>query len=329
MTVAVVGSGVDNASGVLTGRLALGPREFGAGGAGRDCVGHGSAIAALIAARYTPGTGFAGIAPAARIYAVGATDDTGNTNADLLGKGIRAAADSGARVIDVAVAVPVSDSGLSAAVRYAAGKGALVVAPAALDMQVDNGPVYPAADPSVLAVADLTPAGAVRQSTSTGRVDLLAPGDAIMATGPGGSGVYVGSGPSFATAFVAGAAALVLAYRPALSAAQLLHRLETTAYHPGTSVPDGRMGYGAVDPISAVTAALPEEGPTTGAVRSTPPPGDLAMPPVVRHTAVGQAVAVAGGAVALIVVVVLTALTIPRGRRRNWRPGDSSVLSGR
>ncbi|WP_394816577.1 S8 family serine peptidase, partial [Streptomyces lancefieldiae] len=37
---------------------------------GTDCIGHGTFVAGLIAAAPRPGTGFAGVAPEARIVAV-------------------------------------------------------------------------------------------------------------------------------------------------------------------------------------------------------------------------------------------------------------------
>ncbi|MFF2040321.1 S8 family serine peptidase [Kitasatospora sp. NPDC058170] len=329
VTVAVVGSGVDAASGVLEGRLALGPREFGPGGAGRDCVGHGTFVAGLIAARRQDGVGFAGIAPEARILAVAVTDEAGITTPDLLAKGIRHAVDGGARVIAVAVPVPVGGEDLAGAVQYARERGALVVAPAGTDpggSAGSGGQAFPAAYPDVLAVADLAPDGSVGGGSDgagpAGRVDLVAPGDAVMSVGPGGKGYFTGSGPSFATAMVAGSAALVLGYRPELTPAQLLDRLKATAYHPGTALPDPRIGYGMVDPLGAVGAALPG-GPATA---GTAPPARAgtavaAVQPPAPEPAGGQAAAVAGGALGAVVLIGGLGFVLSNGRRRGWQPG--------
>lgn len=249
VTVAVVGSGVDDTAGVLAGRLTLGQRAYGTTTSGQDCVGHGTFVAGLIAAQRRPGVGFAGIAPQAQVLAVGVTDQTGITNADTLAAGIRTAADGGARVIDIAMPAQVGSPALSGAVQYAQGKGALVVAPAALDSGGggNQAAAYPAAYPGVLSVSDLGPSGTAPQGSSSAlgqsgqsgvRVDLMAPGDSVMSTGPAGTGYFTASGPSFAAAFVSGSAALTLGYRPNLTAIQLAHRLEATAYHPGTMLPD-------------------------------------------------------------------------------------------
>ncbi|GLY73784.1 S8 family serine peptidase [Actinoallomurus iriomotensis] len=316
--VAVVGSGVDDGSGLLGTRLTLGPRLYGHGDAGRDCVGHGTFIAGLIAARRRAGVGFAGIAPQAEVLSVAVTDDIGVTTPGLLAKGIRAAADAGSDVIDVAVPVTAGSPALASAVGHANAHGALVVAPAAADGH-PGGPVYPAAYRDVLAVSDIGPNGLPPQSAASGgRVDLSAPGDAVMSVGPGGPGDFTGTGPSYAAALVAGTAALTLAYRPRMSPAELRSRLEITAYHPGTTMPDPRLGYGTVDPASAVGMALPEQA--GAAARSTGPRPVPAMPPPRPRQGNAPAYRVAAGAAAAIALVGFGAVVIPRGRRRGWRP---------
>ena len=323
VTVAVLGSGVNDSSGVLAGRLSLGPRENGSGDSGRDCVGYGTFVAGLIAAQPQAGPGLAGIAPQARILAVGVTDDTGATSAGALAKGIRAAVDGGARVVDVTVTVPGPSTALASAVAYAVRKGVLVVAPFGADGQTQAGTVYPAGYPQVLSVADLASGGSPPQNGALGgRVDLVAPGDAVMSVGPGGSGDFTATGPGLATAFVAGTAALVLGRYPSLTLAQLVRRLEATAYHPGTALPDPHLGYGTVDPVAAVTEVVPGLG---GAPVPKPVParaaGPVLLPAPTADPAADQAAEVAGAALLAVLLVALAATVLPRGRRRGWRPG--------
>jgi hypothetical protein len=52
---------------------------------------------------------------------------------------------------------------------------------------------------------------------------------------------------------VAGTAALVRSYYPALSAREVAERLMGTADQPSTPLPNKLIGYGVVDPFSAVT----------------------------------------------------------------------------
>ncbi|WP_185921568.1 S8 family serine peptidase [Streptomyces sp. WAC06614] len=323
VTVAVVGSGVDGASGDLEGRLTAGPRLSGPGDSTRDCVGHGTFLAALIAARPRTDVGFAGIAPRARVLAVGVTDDTGATDADLLARGIRAAADAGARVIAVAVPLPGPDGGPAEAVAYARGKGALLVAPAGYDGQGRTEPAPARPAPGALTVAALSPDGTPAEpGPAAGRPDLLAPGVAVMGTGPGGRGHFTASGPSCAAAFVAGTAALVLGYRPGLTVDQLESRLKATSYRAWAGPAGARTAYAGVDPVAAVTAELPGEAAGTVAPVLAP----AALPPLPAapgHPAAGQGLAVAGGAAALVAAVAAAAVVVPRGRRRSWRPGPS------
>lgn len=328
VTVAVLGSGVSDGAGLLSGRLDDAPKLPGGGDPAHDCVGHGSFLAGLIAAAPRGDTGFAGLAPGARILAVGVTDNTGASSPDLLAKGIRAASDRGARVIDVGVTLPGGSDALAAAVHDAVGKGALIVAPAAVDTvpQTQDGssppppaPVYPAAYPEVLAVRDLGPGGTLTQGSTPvgGRVDLAAPGDAVMSVGPAGSGYYTGAGASFATAFVAGSAALALSYRPDQTEAQLAHRLEATAYRLGGALPDPQFGYGSVDPVAAVTTVLPTPSGAAPTVRAA----KLAMPPArPASSAPSTAVTVALAALAVIALAALAAVVVPRGRARGWQP---------
>ncbi|PBC71090.1 subtilase family protein [Streptomyces sp. TLI_235] len=318
VTVAVLGSGVEDGNGLLTGRLDRAPLPGGADPA-QDCVGHGTFLADLIAADRREGTGFAGLAPRARILAVSVTDGTGASSPDLLARGVSAAVDRGARVLAVAVALPAGNDALAAAVRAARDRGALIVAPAAPDAApsgtAEPRPAYPAAYPEVLAVRGLAPGGAlpgISSSTAVGgRVDLAAPGDAVTGPGPGPGGYYIGTGSSFATAFVAATAALVLGYRPDLTVDRLTRRLEGTAYRST----DPRYGYGTVDPVSAVTR-FAEAAPGT-----PPPAAAVVMPPARPATrAPTQAVLIAfaalGGSAA-----VAAAAAVPRARGRGWRPG--------
>ncbi|MFJ9951219.1 S8 family serine peptidase [Kitasatospora sp. NPDC091207] len=326
VTVAVLGSGVDastgTGSGALAGRLRLGPRVQGQGDSGQDCVGHGTFLATLLAGRRPPAGGPAGIAPEATVLAVRVTDDAGTTTADLLAQGIRAAADAGARVAVVGSVAPAPSQALAEAVEYAGTKGLLLVAPAGPDGQTAKGTVYPAGYPGVLAVASIGPGGAPSGDAGSGisgagvtaaaggRVDLAAPGEGLQAAGPGG-GHYTFSGPSGAAALVAGAAALLLSREPGWTPAQVVERLKSTAYRPGSALPDPAVGWGAVDVVAAVTA----QPPVTGAPRAAVDP--VTVPPRPDRTAATRASALAGATAALVVVVALAAAALRAGRRRS------------
>jgi hypothetical protein len=277
-------------------------------------------MAGLIAARPATGTGFVGIAPGARIYALAVTDSTGTATAHGIAAGIDAAVAAHAQIIDVAVTTSTPSEALANAVHEAIAAGSLIVAPAAADGQTQVAKAYPAAYPGVLSVTASGPDGVLPNSEALGAsVGLTAPGNSVIGIGPGG-GVYAGSGPSFATAFVAGAAALVASYRGAMPPAELLRRLEATAVHPGAALPTPGAGYGALDPFAALTTLLPNGLVTAAAIApATPNRIALTRPPVPR--ARNAAFGVAAAAFVLVVIVVAAAAVVPRGRRRSWRPG--------
>ncbi|MFE6281210.1 S8 family serine peptidase [Streptomyces sp. NPDC057877] len=308
VTVAVVDTGVGTSVPALSGRVTA------AGDADVDCVGHGSFAAGLIAAAPAEGVGAAGVAPQARILAVRGTDERGATTPGQLADGIRAAADGGARVIYVGRALPEGKKELTAAVAHATRRDALVVAPFAPDA-LPGGPdaaaprwYWPGAVPEVLSVRDYGPGGGRPADAPTAlATDLAAPGDSVVSNGPEGSGHYLGSGASLAAAHVAGAAALVRARHPDLTAAEVSRRLTATAY---PALPP------RLDTYAALTTLLPD---TVGATPRQPlahlPPDPSTAP---RERAV--VIAAAGGGLVLLVAAGIA--VIPRGRARGWRAAE-------
>ncbi|MFJ3673620.1 S8 family serine peptidase [Streptomyces sp. NPDC090106] len=127
VTVAVVDTGVSAAAPALAGRVTV------SGGAGADCVGHGTFVAGLVAAAPVAGVSFAGVAPGVRILAVRGTDGRGAATVATVARGIRAAVDGGAGVVVVSPALTEDSAGLRAAVGYAARHDTLIVAAAVPD----------------------------------------------------------------------------------------------------------------------------------------------------------------------------------------------------
>jgi membrane-anchored mycosin MYCP len=274
--VAVLDSGVSVTAPALAGAVLRGLNVLSGGPGDVDCTGHGTFVAGIIAARPTPGSGFAGLAPQARILPVIVVGSGPNDSvtASALANGIRYAVSNGATVIDVSTATtPSSSPALRAAVAYAAARNVVVIAPVGSNgLNQANQVSYPAAYPGVLAVAAADPSGApITAGTPGVRVDIAAPGSGVLSIGPRGRGQLTGSGADLATGFVAGTAALVRSYYPRLSATQIVHRLEVTADSPGVALPDPQLGYGMIDPYTAITTVLPEESgglpPATPAAR--------------------------------------------------------------
>jgi membrane-anchored mycosin MYCP len=321
VTVAVIDSGVDATVPQLRGHVLPGIDVIGGRGrANTDCIGRGTFVAGIIAARPTPGIGFAGVAPGATILPLRQTSTGQDGSPSVLAAAIRAATDHHAKVINISDGSPVSTTALRSAVRYAQAHDVLIVA--AADDQNRQGASYPAVYPGVLAVGAIGEDG--KRSQSGNAVRLVAPGDGVLGLGAGGPGHLIGQGAGFAAPFVAGVAALVRSYQPALTAAQVARRLELTADHPGGSLPDPVIGFGVVNPYAAVASILPEEGARPATPSGAPPQASL-LPVVhaapVDHGGRTAGLAIGGLGLAALLITGLLAAVLPRGRRRGWRAG--------
>ncbi|WP_395474525.1 type VII secretion-associated serine protease mycosin [Saccharopolyspora spinosa] len=326
--VGVVDTGVSAAAPTLAGRVRPGADLLSSGSANNDCAGRGTFMAALIAAKQTTGVGFAGIAPNAEILPIRVAEKANEVDPAKLASGIRLAVDGGAKVVAVSLATPVPTAELRSAVEYAAARDVLIIAAADIDMQNGQTP-YPAAFSSVLAVSGIDETGApIRKSDTPSPVtpSLVAPGSNVLSVGPSGSGHLTASGGGIGVAFVAGTAALVRSYRPTLTAAEVRHRLLTTADHPGSTLPDRALGFGVVDPYAALSTLLPEESGDKPLAEPVPP---LRLPPVpvIDHRPVQIALTLAFLMIGALVVGGLAAAVIRRGRNRGWRSAWTAEAS--
>jgi type VII secretion-associated serine protease mycosin len=218
--------------------------------------GHGTRIASLIAGNLDA-AGMAGVAPQASILPVAALDPSGVGDSATVAQAIIAAADAGARVINLSLGGPDRDPVLDQACAYAFTKGALLVAAAGNSYQFGNEVQYPAASPNVLAVSSVDSTGTPSAFSNTGpHIDLAAPGQDIVAALPGAT-YDVESGTSFATPHVAGVLALVAAANPALSASQIESVARLTAQDDVSgNGRDDQLGHGIVRADRAVATAL-------------------------------------------------------------------------
>jgi membrane-anchored mycosin MYCP len=328
ITVAVVDSGVDY-SPQLAGKVdAVDVTHTGF----RDCVGHGTAVAAIIAARnfQARGVPFEGVAPAARILsvkvnsqAVGNSPTTGNST--TLAQGIIDAATLGAQVINVSVQTR-STPELRRAVRFALRRGAVIVAAGGNDGPgTGTGPFYPASYPGVLSVGAVGSDGSLAPFSDLGsHVAVTAPGVNVTSAWPGGYANGSLNGTSFATAFVSGVAALVRSRFRGLGGPAVVDRIEATANGgtgPGT-------GDGLVNPLQAVTAILPPGTAPSPSPAALPRPVSVSRAPPPDRAARTIALAVTAGALGAAVLVAVGAVVISQGRRRRWRAERVRVPSG-
>ncbi|MEU2939445.1 S8 family serine peptidase [Nocardiopsis alba] len=291
VTVAVVGSGVDDSSAALDGAVE---------GAGEDCVGFGTFLAGVVAARPLPDSGLVGVAPESRVLSVPITGARGGADADAVAEGITDAVDGGADIVLVGVAVPVGSSALEAAVDTAVEEDVLIVAPSTALVQREAYAAVPAARGEVLGVAGTDTDGSLLVGGASAP-DLTAPGQSVLSLAPGGDGHAVSEGDTVAAAFVAGVAALVRSHDPELSAPQTAERLVLSAYP--------RPGAGFVDPVGALTRSL---GPRSGdGVEEERFALDLPMEPTK-----GRVMAVVGATALLVTVCAVGAAAVRRRKAK-------------
>ncbi|MEP6910299.1 MAG: S8 family serine peptidase [Actinomycetota bacterium] len=245
-----------------------------------DKDGHGTFVSSLAAGSVNNNDGIAGFGGDARLLmvkAVGAGDSFSDVDEAAA---IVYAVDHGANIINLSIGGEGTSSLEARAIQYAASHNVLLVA-AAGNEHGDGNPIeYPAAalqPPGSkgqggigLSVAASTMAGKRASFSNTGsQISLAAPGDNVFggvaassprdwwprSTLPGSlAGLYGwSSGTSFSSPEVAGAAALVWAANPALTAQQVAGILKATASGNGNWTP--RLGYGVIDVAAAVASA--------------------------------------------------------------------------
>jgi membrane-anchored mycosin MYCP len=324
--VAVVDSGV-NWTKQLDGRV-IAIDETGSGI--EDCVGHGTAVSGIIAAEDESANGnpFAGVAPQARILSVKVTNVAQSSDTNTLqgttltlADGIIDAVNLGASVINISIQTgPAAD--VAAAVQFAESHNVVVVAASGNDLQPNSGPeitgpFYPASYPGVLSVGALDPDGSLAQfSDLSSNTSVTAPGTEITSTEPGGYIIPTSqaaglAGTSFAAPYVSGLAALIRARFPALTAAQVVARIEATAdgnAGPGT-------GDGMINPMQAVQAVMgvaANPNPTMAAPR--PMTVSRVAPP--DQSTINAAMVTTAGSVGGAVLVAIAAVVFSAARRR-------------
>lgn len=272
VTVAVIDSG-SGPHPDLDANLDLGRTMFGSidsdGVSDIDNNGHGSHVAGIIAAVADNAIGGLGVAPQSRILPIRVLDAQGSGDSKDVSKAVRFAVDSGAKVINLSLGGSTESTSLTAAIQYAVDRNVLVVA-AAGNGAADSPPKWPGASDLAIAVTAVDRNNNVAPFGQRGDyIDLAAPGVSILSTVS--NDYKFQSGTSMAAAFVTGAAALLFAAQPSITAAQVRDVLQRTATDIGAPGRDTTFGYGLINLVAAVaeldvmfpkiiTASLTTEG---------------------------------------------------------------------
>ena len=244
--VAMIDTAVDAAHPELAGVIAA---TFDAMGAAEKPQPHGTAMAGAIAARGK----LIGTAPAVKllsIQAFGSIKSEG-TSFNIL-KGLEWAAKKNANVVNMSFAGP-ADPALQVALAAARTKGIVLIA-AAGNAGPRSRPLYPAADPNVIAVTATDSDDRLFARANRGtHIAVAAPGVDILVAAPEG-GYQTTSGTSVAAAEVSGVVALMLERDRKLDPAEVRRLLTATARDLGPAGPDDQFGAGLTDAYGALTA---------------------------------------------------------------------------
>jgi hypothetical protein len=291
--VAIIDSGIDLGHPEFAGKV-IAKQSF-VGGDVTDTEGHGTFIAGIIAAAIDNGQGIAGIAFPAELLIAKVVRSDGTISPQAEAKAIRWAIANGAQVINLSLGglrdprdrrrdtfSPLERD----AVDYAYSQGAVLVAAVGNGDEAPEIPwdfaSYPASLPHVVGVGALAQDGSVPAFSNRDQNfnDISAPGVGIVSTLPraltaarptcpdqgysvcGPIAFKQGQGTSYAAAQVSAAAALLLAARPTLTAAQVTWVLERSArdVNAATGCPrcllqrDQYSGWGELDVAAALKA---------------------------------------------------------------------------
>jgi subtilisin family serine protease len=246
VTVAVIDSAVDTQHPDLAGVVVASHNTT---GTTEPPHPHGTAMAAAIAARGH----LLGTAPAVKILAVQAFTTNGATSNGTtfsLLKAIDWAGNSAARIINMSFAGP-PDPQMQAMLAAARAKGIALIA-AAGNAGPRSPPLYPAADPNVIAVTALDAQDQLFAHASRGRhIAVAAPGVEVLVAAPGGT-YKITSGTSVAAAQISGVVALMLERNPGLAPDLVRKILMATARDLGPRGHDDQFGAGLADAYQAV-----------------------------------------------------------------------------
>jgi subtilisin family serine protease len=236
-----------------------------------DVTGHGTFVASVAAGSAATGGVLHGFGGDAKLMIVQA-----NRGADVFddvdeAAGIVWAVDHGAQIVNLSIGGAQTSQVERDAIQYAISHGVLLVAAAGNTGLGGNVPSYPAAliGSHGLSVGSTTTSGRRASFSTVARyVSIAAPGVRVLgATTPlaststypraplGTDGLYAfGTGTSYSAPQVSGAAALVWAANPSLTADGVAQILEQSASGHGKWNPS--TGYGLLDVAAAVARAL-------------------------------------------------------------------------
>jgi len=230
-----------------------------------DDHSHGTHCAGIAAAVANNSKGVAGVCPNARIMAVKFMGLAGGTTSSAIA-GIYYAVDNGAKIISNSWGLWTGQvsGGIQDVVNYANSVGCFIVAAAGNDnLNVDG--FQPANCRNMFAVGAMDRYNGKASFSNYGpKVDVVAPGVAIVSTVPG-NGYAFKSGTSMACPHVAGEAALILSRNPGFTPLQIANAIRV-----GTTPDISSYEYVGMGRINLVNALNITNPPLAAAYLASP-----------------------------------------------------------
>ena len=250
VTIAVIDSGIDIKHPELANSVA---DSFDALGSKEGPHIHGTGIAGAIVAHAR----LMGSAPEARLLAIrafGSGAGAAESTSYVILKGLDYAVEHGAQIVNMSFAGP-KDTMIERGIAATAARGILLVA-AAGNAGAKSPPLYPAANPNVIAVSGTDAQDRLFAASNRGNyIAIAAPGADIFLPAPDEK-YQITSGTSFSAAYVSGIAALVMERNPSLKPNDVRAILTKTARDLGVLGRDDLFGAGEADAFAAVTAGV-------------------------------------------------------------------------
>ena len=223
-----------------------------------DEMGHGTAVAGIIAAVAGNGLGIAGAAPGCRVMNLRAFTAGGNGEEDDVAAAILYAIENGAAVINMSWGDAFVSRLLDDVLHYAAALNTVLVASAG--NSATDQIHYPSAFANTISVGATDASDQLAGFSNYGpSIDLVAPGVNILTTARGALYDSSLSGTSFSAPFVSAAAALLLSRDRERSPAAVRSLLTTSARDLGPQGWDIYYGAGRLDLSRALNPGLAAE----------------------------------------------------------------------
>ncbi len=262
--VATIDSGIDQASAEFTGRISPLSRDVVSGRSIHDPDGHGTAVAAVLAAARNDQS-IEGVAPQATLLVFRGEKEGSCPKCSFADGSIATAIDGAvagqARVINISLGGGAAGPALVAAVARATAAGVLIViaagnenaaqpdafALAGLDPAVGNGAyIIAGATDANRALASYSDGSATNRAGSAQQIYIAALGKGVLSPGINGEEFYW-DGTSLSAPAVSGAAALLAGAFPNLTGRQIADLLLTSADDAGAPGTDDQFGRGILN----------------------------------------------------------------------------------